>query len=203
MPRSARRRAAFTLIEMIAVVLLFALMVAMVAPNFGSLSGRRLRDEADGLAARLELARQRATMTGTPHRVALDLDGALYRVEWLASEAEADAALRGEPEPPSEPAPLDLRGDTPLPLAAPREDERSFAPLPGELGKDAMLAEALRFRGVETAQGWVERGEASIAFGPDGSAEWTTVVLEDDAGHGIALDVRPLADTVRVRDADE
>ena len=187
---------------MIAVVLLFALMIALVAPNFGSLSGRELQDAADALAARLELARQRSVMTGVPHRVWIDLDGALYRVEWLASDAEQRQALTGEAPPPPEDVPLDLRGDAPLPLAAPREAQRSFRPLPGELGTDTELAASLRFRGVKTAEGWAERGEASVEFGADGSAEWTSVVL-DDGDRGLAVDVRPLADAVRVRDAEE
>jgi len=196
MPRRARRSAAFTLIEMIAVVLLFSLMVAMIAPNFGRLSGRALRDAADDLAARLELARQRSVMTGVPHRLLLDLDEAGYRVEWLASEAEQ----AGE-APPLETAAPDLRGDAPLPLSAPRESERAFRPLPGSLGQDTWLAGDLAFRGVETPEGFVERGQAVVEFETDGTAAWTVVALDDAAGHGLEIEVLPLAEAVRVRDA--
>ena len=196
MPQAVERRAAFTLIEMIAVVLLFSLLVAMVAPNFGALSGRALGDAADDLAARLELARQRSVMTGIPHRVWIDLDAAAYRVEWLASEAEQAGEAAAEPEP------LDLRGDGPLPLSPPRDAERAFRPLPGSLGPDSVLARDLAFRGVETAEGWVERGQAAIEFETDGTADWTSVVLDDDAGRGLAIDVLPLAEAVRVRDAE-
>jgi prepilin-type N-terminal cleavage/methylation domain-containing protein len=197
MPRAVERRAAFTLIEMIAVVLLFSLLVAMIAPNFGRLSDAALRAAADDLAARLELARQRSVMTGIPHRVWIDLDAAAYRVEWLASEAEQT----GEAAAP-EPEPLDLRGDGPLPLSAPRDAERAFRPLPGSLGRDSLLARDLAFRGVETAEGWVERGQAAIEFETDGTADWTSVVIDDDAGRGLAIDVLPLAEAVRVRDAE-
>lgn len=200
MPRRGRRSAAFTLIEMIAVVLLFSLMVAMIAPNFGTLSGRALRDAADDLAARLELARQRSVMTGIPHRVFLDLDEAAYRVEWLASEAEQTG---DEAPPEAEPVALDLRGDAPLPLSPPQQAEREFRPLPGSLGQDSLLARDLAFRGVETPEGWVERGQAVVEFETDGTADWTLVALDDDAGHGLEIEVLPLAEAVRVRDAQE
>ena len=73
--------AGFTLIEMLAVVAIFSLLVAIVAPNIGRLSGRTLQAAADDLAARLELARQRAVVTGVPHRLWIDLDQASYRLE--------------------------------------------------------------------------------------------------------------------------
>jgi len=192
-----RRCSAFTLIEMIAVVAIFALLVAVVAPNLGTLTGRTLRDSTDALAARIELARQRTVMTGIPHRVWIDLDGGRYRLEWLVSEAEA----LGEEEP-SEPAPVDLNSQLPLPLEAPRGAERAFRPLPGTLGRDAVLDGSLAFRGVETPTGWLARGETSIAFDMDGTTESAAVILDDDSGRALVIDVLPLAEAVRVDDAE-
>jgi prepilin-type N-terminal cleavage/methylation domain-containing protein len=187
----------FTLIEMIAVVGIFALLVALIAPNLGRLSGRTLREAADDLAARLELARQRTVVTGIQHRVWIDLDAATYRLEWLASETEEPA-----PAEPVEPAELELRGETPLPLEAPRDATRAFRPLPGSLGRDEVLAESLAFRGVETPGGFSDRGEVAIEFAPDGSADSTTLFLDDESGNGLLIDVLPLADAVRVSDAE-
>jgi prepilin-type N-terminal cleavage/methylation domain-containing protein len=194
--RARSRDAAFTLIEMIAVVLIFGLLVALVAPNIGNLSGRTLRDAADALAARIELARQRTVMTGVPHRVWIDLDAVSYRLEWFLTEAEA----QGEDEPAEEP--LDLRGDAPLPLEAPRGAARAFRPLPGTLGRDAVLEESLIFRGVETPTGWVERGGTSIEFHSDGTTVSATVILDDTSGRSLVIDVLPLAEAVRVSDAE-
>ena len=88
--RQARRGGAgFTLIEMLAVVAIFALVASFVMPNIGALRDRKLRAQAQQIAAHLELGRQRAVMTGVPHRLLLDLDEAAYRLEWFASEAEA------------------------------------------------------------------------------------------------------------------
>jgi len=185
------------LIEMIAVVAIFALLVAVVAPNLGRLSGRTLREAADDLAARLELARQRTVVTGIPHRLWIDLDAALYRLEWLASESAERAS-----EAPARPADLELRGETPLPLEAPRDETQAYRPLPGSLGRDEVLAGSLAFRGVETPAGFTDRGEVVIGFAPDGTADATTVILDDDSGHGLLIDVLPLAEAVRVSDAD-
>ena len=87
--RSPRRRAGFTLIEMMAVVAIFALLAGFVAPNLGLLSSRRLQQQAEQISAQLELARQRAIVTGIPHRLAIDLEGGSYWLEWYVTEAEA------------------------------------------------------------------------------------------------------------------
>jgi prepilin-type N-terminal cleavage/methylation domain-containing protein len=196
-PAARTRAGGFTLIETIAVVAIFGLLVAVVAPGLGTLTGRGLQDAADALAARLELARQRTVMTGIPHRVFVDLDGAAYRLEWLVTDAEE----RGE-DAPLRPEPPDLRGQTPLPLEAPRDETRSFRPLPGMLGRDEVLEDSLAFRGIETPEGWIDEGEASIEFAPDGTAEYGTLVLDHESGRSLAVEVLPLAEAVRVRDAE-
>ncbi len=198
-PRRAKlSKAGFTLIEIIAVVAIFALLVAVVAPNLGRLSGRTLRGAADDLAARLELARQRTIATGVPHRVWIDLDAAAYRLEWLVGDAEAG----GGPEEPARPVELDLRGDAPLPLEAPRDETRAFRPLAGLLGRDELLADSLAFRGVETPAGFSDTGQATIEFAPDGTADSTSVILDDESGRALVIDVLPLAEAVRVSDVD-
>jgi type II secretion system protein H len=192
--RERRRKAAFTLIEMMAVVAIFGLMASFVIPNLGTLRSRALQREAQRLGGQLELARQRTIVTGVPHRLWLDLDGASYRLEWYVSEAEA----RGEAvpaAPPEDPLASEL-----LSLAPPRESERTFQPLPGLLGRDQVLEDGLGIAGVETPEGWIDRGEASIPFDRDGTTVYTAIVLEDDSGRSVTLDVLPLADAVRIRD---
>jgi type II secretory pathway pseudopilin PulG len=182
---------------MIAVVAIFALLMAVVAPNLRRLSGRALEGAAETLATRLELARQRTVTTGIPHRIWIDLDGAAYRLEWLVTDAEE----RGE-EAPGRPPPLDLRGETPLPLEAPRDHTRAFRPLPGLLGRDEVLEESLAFRGIETQEGWIDRGEAAIEFATDGTADYASLVVDDESGRSLAVEVLPAAEAVRVSDAE-
>jgi len=126
----------------------------------------------------------------------IDLDSASYRLEWIASDPEAPAP------PPTETADLELRGETPLPLEAPRDTTLAFRPLPGNLGRDEVLAESLAFRSVETPTGLTQQGEVAIEFAPDGTADATTVLLDDDSGHALLIDVLPLAEAVRVSDAE-
>jgi type II secretory pathway pseudopilin PulG len=178
-------------------VAIFALLAAIVAPGVGRLTGRALQAAAEDLASRLELARQRTVVTGIPHRVWIDLEGSAYRLEWLVGDAEAG----GETTPPEAPA-LDLRGRTPLPLEAPRDLTRSFRPVPGILGRDELLEASLAFRGVETPEGFADRGQAAIEFAPDGTADPTSVLVEDESGHALAIDVLPLAEAIRVGDAE-
>ena len=193
-PQSTER-AGFTLIEMLAVVAIFALMASFVIPNLGAFSSRALRHRAERIASQLEFARQRSVMTAIPHRVVIDIDAGSYRVEWLTTENRA----AGLPAP-AEPVDLDLRGNTPLPLAAPREAMRAYRPLPGMLGRNSYLEPELAVGGIETAEGWIDGGEVSVAFDRDGTTTYTAIVLDSDAGGSLTLDVLPLADAVRIRD---
>jgi prepilin-type N-terminal cleavage/methylation domain-containing protein len=188
------RTAAFTLIEMLAVVAIFALMASFVMPNLGTLGSRALQRQAERIGGQLELARQRTIVTGVPHRIWLDLDDASYRLEWLVSEAEIDGEAT-----PAAPA-LDPDGAPLLSLAPPREAARQYRPLPGMLGRDRSLEPSLFIAGLETPEGWIERGEAFIAFDRDGTTAYTAIVLEDESGRSLTLDVLPLADAVRIRD---
>jgi type II secretory pathway pseudopilin PulG len=180
---------------MLAVVAIFALMASFVLPNLGVFRSRALRHQAERLASLLELARQRSVVTAVPHRVVIDIDAGSYQLEWLVTEEEAS----GDPAP-AEPAALDLRGNTPLPLAAPREAQREYRPLPGGLGRRTAVDYELAFAGIETPEGWTDRGEVFIAFDRDGTTAYTAIVLDDDSGQTVTLDVLPLADAVRIRD---
>lgn len=191
-----RRSAAFTLIEMLAVVAIFALLAAFVAPNLGLVSSRRLQQQAEMISAQLELARQRAIVTGIPHRLAIDLDRGSYWLEWFVTQAEA----LGEEEEAS-PA-LDLRGSTPIPMAAPRETGREFRPLPGMFGRETAIEEPLLFQAVETPAGSVDQGEAFVVFQHDGTASPTEIILADGDGRALALAVQPLAEAVRIYDVE-
>ena len=51
-------------------------------------------------------------------------------------------------------------------------------------------------------EGWIARGEVGVAFDHDGTASYTEIHIDDESGRRVALDVRPLADAVVVRDAE-
>ena len=97
---------------------------------------------------------------------------------------------------------LDLRGSTPIPMAPPRAGMREFRPLPGMFGRPNPIEDSLLFQAVETPDGSVDRGEAFVEFERDGTASPTEIVLGDDDGHALALEVLPLADAVRIHDVE-
>ena len=187
----AARREGFTLIELMAAVTLFAVLATLIAPRVGSITSRTLRQQAEQIAAQLELARERAVVTGIPHRVFLDLEAGSYRMEWQGSDPaeEEEEELAG---------PVGLGR---LDLSPPDRGDREFRPVPGQFGKTTWLESEISFSGLETAEGWVERESVAIEFQWDGTASTSALYLEDESGHSMALDVLPLADTVKLRDA--
>ncbi len=190
--RRGQARAGFTLIEMMAAVTLFALLAALVGPRVAALTSRDLRREAEELGRLMELGRQRAVVTGIPHRVLLDLDDVSYTLEW-APGTEPEPELTPT-SPPYERAVLDLR--------APYADERSFEPLPGMLGDTVLMADEIVISGVKTPEGTLERGQVEVTFETDGTTSAAAVFLENEVGRSLLLDVLPLADRVRIRDVD-
>jgi len=189
-----RERAArgFTLIELMAVLVIFGLLAGIALPNLGLRDARALDDEAKQLANGLEFARARAVMTAVPHRVLLDLDASGWRIEALATAEDGvslDAALAEAAGSPEDPAAVAL--------APPGEAEREFLPLPGTLGDDEALDERVAFAAVETPEGVFEAGVLQIVFERDGTSEPAWIALSNESGRRVVLEVAPLADTVR------
>ena len=187
-----RARTGFTMIEMMAAVVLFALLAAMVGPRISALTSRDLRREAEELAHLMELGRQRAVVTGISHRVVLDLEEGSYTLEWAPA---ADPELEIEPAGAGD-APIEID------LAAPVKDRVAFEPLPGMLGDTVLMHQDIAFSAVETDQGWIELGQVDVEFASDGTAAAATIHLDNEVGRHLILEVRPLADRVRIRERD-
>jgi prepilin-type N-terminal cleavage/methylation domain-containing protein len=184
----------FTLIEMLAVVAIIALVIGIALPNFGLRTRRAMQDEAGELAANLEFARQRSVMTGVPHRMVIDVEAGEYWLEWLVSEARAS----GEEDLPALPV-YELGGRSQAPMAPPLAAERSYHALPGSLGHTATVRETVRVDGIETAGGLLEGGLVNIAFERDGTSEPARILLSNEDGHSLAIEIDAFADTVRIR----
>jgi len=190
----ARLSSGFTLIEILAVVTIFALLAGLLAPRVGSITGRNLTLSAELIRSRIDLARQRAALTGIPHRLLVDLEGGAFRIEWLVTEARQ---MGLETQPPPE---LDLRGQAPIPMTPPTAERPDYFPLPGQMGRFELLDESVVIS-METAEGFQDRGEAAIEFSYDGTARDASLYLADETGRTLILDVLPLADLVRIHEA--
>lgn len=181
----ARRRRAFTLIEMLAAVTIVVLVALVVLPRFGLRASQSALEEGRELGALLELARGSAIVSGIPQRVVLDLDGGAY---W------AETAPREEPAP----EPLAWSDVDPLPLVAPHPEAKEFAPLTGPLGRPTTLRNEVAFAGVETGAGTIEEGTYAVSFGGDGRADPARIWLVASDDTRVLLEVAPLADVIRV-----
>lgn len=197
MAPTRRLRSAFTLIEMMAVVAIFALLAAFVAPQIGRITGRGLQRSAHDVGSQLQLARERAILTGTPHRLLVDLESQGYRLEQWTTEALATGREEEEEVPV-----VIVGGQTPIELSAPRDSERDWHPLAGRLGSFAWLEDGLRFTGIERAGDFVETGDVGIVFAWDGTTDPTVIGLADEGERRIEVDVLPLADAVRIEHVD-
>ena len=192
--RPRGRRAGFTLLEVVAVVAILALVLGLLVPNLAITRQGDLRADARNVAGALEYARQRAVMTGKPHRVLIGLEEGWYQLEWFVTDAEEDPSA---PPPP----PLDLRG--PISLSPPSDDVPSYRAVPGELGNVRWLGRDIAFEGVQMDEGWFDSGEFQVVFASDGSTAPAQIVLASEGVQGYVLDVSPLLDTVRILDDEQ
>ncbi len=203
------RRAGFTLIEMIAVVALIGMIFALGIPRLSSSRWRALGDAAESIASSLEYARQRAILTGVPHRVLVDLEDGGWRVEWLVSEQEAlsggaDADPGGFADalaglaPPDPDAPFDP--NAPIDLHPPVEDGRDYHPIANrQLGSFTWLEDTLYFVGLESPSGWIEGGDIQIVFDADGTTDFVLLEIADADDRHMTLEIEPMLERVRRR----
>jgi hypothetical protein len=175
-------------------LLIGGLLMSLMLPNFGALQSHKLRNAAEQIVEQINFGRQRAVMTGIPHRLAIDLDAGTYKLEWQGAGAENAAS---QPKPKIEP---DI--DSRLSLAPPPAVERSFQSLLGPLGRLEHLGGGVEFGWIETPGGEIDFGDAFITFEGDGTSSYTMLVLNEPGGHELALEILPLADAVRILDED-
>ncbi len=168
--------------------------MSVMLPNFGAMQTHRLRNSAEQIIERIDFGRQRAVMTGIPHRLSIDLDAGTYQLEWQGERPV-------EPQEPTLPA-LEPEPRKQLSLAPPPAKERSFESLQGPIGEIETLGRGIEFAWIETPGGDIDFGEAHIIFEADGTSSYTLLVLDEPGGKKLALEILPLAETVRILDEE-
>jgi len=201
------RSQGFTLLEMMAVVLMMGMLLAFALPNLGVTDTAILRSEARQVAAQLEYARQRAVMTGHPHRALIGLGDGWYQIEWFVSDSEdpsvvplpgsEGAAPGGAPGRPRETV---INASSPVAMSPSQEELPSYRPVPGRPGEVGYLDEDVDFAGAQTAEGWYDHGEFQIVFDQDGTTDAVDLVLRSGDAPGFVLQVSPVIDLVRILD---
>ncbi len=198
-------RRGFTLIEMMAVILIIGLMFALFLPNLDASRMTRLEDQAREVGRRVELARERAIMTGAPHRVLFEVGEGAMRVDWFVDEERAARAIGDgefEAEPPAEPNP-DASDGAEISLTPPESLERDYHPVPNRFGSIEFLPADFSFVGIDTPEGFIEVGEVQLVFGSDGSTDYAEVIVADAFENRVIVEVQPLLDRVRIRRVGE
>lgn len=194
-PARTPLRAGFTLIEILSVLLIMGLAMALVLPNLGARRTSALHNEAVRVAGQLELARQLAVVTGRPHRMWIDVETGVFRLEWFGKASEEESFEDTEPfDPYARRQPIDL---------SPPEDEFAYHPVEGRFGSDSRLPSDFFFEGLDTAEGWFDSNEVALVFQGDGTTDAAELVIADDAGNSVVLEVRPLLDTIRILHDDD
>ena len=183
--RPARARSAFTLIEIMAVVVIFALIAGVVISRVGDAAAQAARDDGKQIAATVDFARGQAIALGRAHRVVLDLDHAQFWVE-------------AQPLPAAQEPVLAWAKLEELPLIAPRREGVEFAPLTGRLGAPTPLRGGVAFAGVESDSGDLAEGIAAIEMAPDGATAAARIWLVAGSDTRVTVDVAALADPTRV-----
>ena len=192
LPRSDRGGlvGGFTLIELLAVIAMFALIAAMVVPNLDLGGSRAVRSAANDVATALEMARERAIMTGRVHAVVLDLDRGSYWIEWSKPiERPTEAAPQGDP----------AGGEHKLALVPPPIEGAELEPLFGVFGRPQRIEDPVVLLGVELDGGTADSGTVELRMDGDGATDPAAILLgEADGSHAVRIEVEPLADAVHV-----
>ena len=184
-PRRETRRqgslAGFTLIEMLAVVVIMGAMLALIVPNLGFRKAAALRDQARDLAGQVELARQLAVVTGKPHRLLIDIEAGAYSIERFdkAEESSAD-------DPP------EILPGRDYDLSPPESRQLEYRPVENQFARNNELEIDFFFEGLDTGEGWLDSGLVNIVFDSDGTTDPAELVVSDLEGRMVVLEVRPL-----------
>ena len=174
---------AFTLIELMIVVILIGIMTAMIVPEMrGTFQDALLRSTGRKMVEVLNLANSRAVSLNQEHKVVFDLKAHRYTIEGSA---------RGQDE-----------GSGPVALREISGGEGEIDPsLSLELQKAQVEPADMEEEGERAEpqdQALTDRRRDVISFYPDGTADATQLALRDREGNQIVLRINPITARVQV-----
>jgi len=174
-----RSRNAFTLIELMVVVVLIGILSALIIPEMrGTYEDALLRSTSRDLVNAFNIASSRAVSLNQLHRVRLDTKSGRYVIEKRVREN----AQGNEFAPLKDVSEGEGRLDTRISIQVRNEDE---AP--------ASSAEISNSNGGEKRQ-TIE----AISFNSDGTADAAELLLRDRQGFRLALRINPITSRVKI-----
>ena len=184
--RAGQRRdylSAFTLIELMVVIVLIGIMTAMILPEMkGTYEDALLRSTSRELVSVCSLASSHAVSVNQAHRLRLDQKTGHYSIEKRASDRGAEGRSVSAREVPGGEGELDTRITI--------EIYKS-----GDDATDAAEQESAPVSGSHAQSG---RQDDGITFYPDGTADASEIVLRDRDGFRLALRINPVTARVRI-----
>ena len=175
--------AAFTLIELMVVMVLIGIMTAMILPEMkGTYEDALLRSTSRELVSVCSLASSHAVSGNQACRLRLDLKMGHYLIERRTSDRGPDGRLVATREVPGGEGELDTR----ISIEVHHTDD--MAPEGAEEGSSPALASRAQLAGREDG----------ITFYPDGTADASEILLRDRDGFRMALRVNPITARVRI-----
>ncbi|MBI4509988.1 MAG: hypothetical protein HY698_10170 [Deltaproteobacteria bacterium] len=197
-----------TLIEIMVVLAIIALLGFAVSMGVGKVRKTELRSAAGRLATALRSAFDRASTTGAHHRVVIDLDEQVFRVERCEGKVRLRRSINEEKEEEqneqAELAAPSPEGTVEAAVAAASQSlgHGSCASVKGDMGKPRQLPKK---RSIGVSKVYVahleepaEEGKVSVNFFPLGHAERAVIEVADDDDNVFSLVVHPLSGRVQI-----
>jgi general secretion pathway protein H len=95
--RQGRQSGGFTLIELAMVIIVLGIMISLVIPTLGELTGSNLKRSARHLTGMIRFLRDEAEATKTIYRLRFDVPGGHYWAEVLAQTSERTVEFKRVP----------------------------------------------------------------------------------------------------------
>jgi type II secretory pathway pseudopilin PulG len=195
--RSDVRRGA-TLLELLLVLAILVAVAAVAAPSLNrTLENHRLTSAAEQVQSHCAAARAAALRTGQTHALLVEPGGGGYLIEpWtdvdvLLGDQAAPALMGLGANPPHAAA-----GDPTIGRQRQLPEGVLFAE--AEFAGEQRTAEALAQASVAGGPGSATGGVMPILFFPDGTASTARIVLANQQGRYVAVEVRGLTGMARV-----
>lgn len=181
--RTGRR--AFTLIEIMVVIVVIAIMVASIAPSMtGGIGNVRLDAAARQIAGLMDYCYNAAPVSGQVHALVFDPEGRRFEVLWEVP----DEMLSGD-----ELSDLNMYGAILEPVNVPGIYAR-------DMPEGIELFEANLFENLVATQEGEEESELRILFFPDGTTEFALLTLINEDGDMRTIDLNGLSGTIVIFD---